>query len=654
MKPYTTSLLSPVRRFTRTVKVGDISIGGDHPVAVQSMTTTPTLDTVATVDQVQRLIEVGCPIVRITTPTMAEAENLPNIRAEMTRRGLSVPLVADVHFLPQVALKACEYVEKVRINPGNFADRKRFEVREYSESEYEEELERIREAFVPLLRKAKERGVVLRIGTNHGSLSDRIMNRFGDTALGMVESALEFVRIAEGEDFRDLVLSMKSSNTQVMIQAYRLLVARMNELSMDYPLHLGVTEAGDGEDGRIKSAVGIGSLLSDGLGDTIRVSLTEDPEREVPVAREIVRLYARSPQPVAVPDATVLEFTPTWDPYSYGRRESTALETGALKLGAGETVRVWTNVPPDDLGAFLLSRGGLDPQPEIVSIEATHRALKPELLASLGPQVSVVLRAGAGTVSDIFSEDVRLDQLSIAPSVAWSSADYMDKLAKMLAGRPLWIRVRRMADIDAGIAFLEASHGRLRTGIEVEGTSLISVGRALAVRLSTLGLSPTIHLHYVAPAGQEEDQTLLQASVEIGSLLCDGIGDSVEVSSLAPVEFNHRLSFNVLQATRLRMSKTEYIACPSCGRTLFDLQSTTARIRNQTSHLKGVKIAIMGCIVNGPGEMADADFGYVGSGPGFVNLYVGKECIERHVPETDADTRLISLIKTHGRWAEPA
>lgn len=627
MLNYVKSLISPTRRKTREVRVGDVVIGGDHSIVIQSMTTTLTTDTKATVDQIERLAKVGCPIVRVTVPGLADVENLPNIRAEMKKRGIRVPLVADVHFLPEIALKACDYMEKVRINPGNFADRKRFVAREYTDAEYAAELNRIGEAFLPILRRAKKNGVALRIGTNHGSLSDRIMNRFGDTPLGMVESALEFVRIAEGEGFRQIVISMKASNPLVMIQAYRLLVARMDEAHMDYPLHLGVTEAGEGEDGRIKSAMGIGALLADGLGDTIRVSLTEDPEFEIPVAERLIRHYSRG----SGASREEKEIQPAWDFFSYERRASEKLVGRTHAVGGKEMVRVRTEAAE------------LEPKADAIVIEKSFPRFKTGL--------SVVLRPSSVSPADLSSKE--FDEISLRPSPAWRETGYLEKFSSFLNGRPLWLRIARASEIETVIDLLKRFEGAVKTGIELEGRELIALGRRVASRFSEARLSPPIHLHFIAGSSETEEDLLIRASVELGSLLCDGIGDSIEVSSSFGPAFNGRLSFNILQAARLRMSKAEYIACPSCGRTLFDLQAATARIREKTNHLKGVKIAVMGCIVNGPGEMADADFGYVGSGPGHINLYVGKECVERQIPEAEADRRLIELIKGHGRWVDP-
>ena len=648
MSSYVKSLTAPVRRKTREVRVGHVPIGGHAPIVVQSMTTPSTLDTKATVDQIERLVNVGCEIVRVTTPSMADADNLPNIRCEMKARKLQVPLVADVHFLPKIALKACDYVEKVRINPGNFADKKRFDIKEYTDSEYQAELERIRETFVPIVRRAKENGVALRIGTNHGSLSDRIMNRYGDTPKGMVESAIEFLEIAEDEGFKEMVLSMKASNTQVMIQAYRLLVKRMDELDMTYPLHLGVTEAGDGEDGRTKSAIGIGSLLQDGLGDTIRVSLTEDPEAEVPVARRLADLYGQGPQPSA-PDQ---EISPPWDFYSYNRRNSQVLRGPVFDLGFGKTVRVRSHVRSSDIHALAQAQK-IEPQIESLAIEDVEIFRKNESVIK-GLKSSVLFRLRQQNVKDVFESGVHFNELSLRPSPGWSTSDYIGKLKDIVKDRPLWMRVGKDADIENLISTWPMFSEHFNVGVEVEGPLLVILARKLVSEMERAKITAPVHLHFRAVPSENEHDVLLRAATEIGSLLCDGIGDSIEASSGHSLEFNHRLAFNILQASRLRMSKTEYIACPSCGRTLFDLQETTARIREKTGHLKGLKIAIMGCIVNGPGEMADADFGYVGSGPGFINLYVGKDCVARKIPQKDADARLIQLIQDHGKWVDPS
>jgi (E)-4-hydroxy-3-methylbut-2-enyl-diphosphate synthase len=530
---YCVSRFAYSRRRSREVQIGNVGVGGDQPIRVQSMTTTRTQDVEATLAQTIRLVEAGCEIVRITAPTVNDSKAIGEIKRRLRALGIQVPLVADIHFSPAAAMEAAEHVEKVRVNPGNFADQKFFRVREYTDAEYAAEIERIEERFAPLVLKCKANGVAMRVGSNHGSLSDRIMNRFGDTPAGMVESALEFVRIARKHDYHDIVLSMKASNPKIMIQAYRLLVARMDAEGLDpYPLHLGVTEAGLGEDGRIKSAVGIGALLDDGLGDTIRVSLTEEPEAEVPVAQRLVAPYNNGFTSAIPAEAERV------DPYSYSRRLTRAVDG----IGGSNTVAV------------------LDPPEESLS---------------------------------------SFDQSSIAT----------------LEQPAHWY--------DAVRAY-----------------------RALA---ATAGDQP-IHLQLTLDGDEEE--VLLRASSVLGSLLCDGIGDAVGLSSPASNEDRSRLLFGILQAAGVRISKTEFVSCPSCGRTLFDLQSTTERIAARTKHLKGVKIAIMGCVVNGPGEMADADFGYVGGSPGHVNLYVGKEVVEKGVPEAEADQRLVDLIRAHGKWVD--
>ncbi len=539
------------RRRTREVAIGSVGVGGEQPIRVQSMTTTRTQDVEGTLAQTVRLIEAGCEIVRITAPTVSDAKAIGEIRRRLLARGLSVPLVADIHFSPAAALEAAEHVDKVRVNPGNFADQKFFRVREYTDADYAAELERIQERFAPLVVKCRDRGVAMRIGSNHGSLSDRIMNRYGDTPAGMVESALEFVRIAEKLRYYDIVLSMKASNPKIMIQAYRLLVARMDQEGMAYPLHLGVTEAGLGEDGRIKSAVGIGALLDDGLGDTVRVSLTEEPEAEIPVAARLVAPYnaglpgARSFARQALPERV--------DPYSYARRRTSAADVG-IAVGDGAPVAV---VEPAE-----------------------------EAFAGGTPRLEAL---------------ARLEQ-----PVAWYDG--------------------------------------------------VRAYRALVARLDHDGDPRPVHLSLAMDEADEPDslEVLLRSATVLGSLLCDGIGDSVGLVAPQSAEERERLLFGILQAASVRITKTEFVSCPSCGRTLFDLQDTTERIRSRTDHLKGVKIAIMGCVVNGPGEMADADFGYVGGSPGHVNLYVGKDVVEKSVPEAEADDRLVQLIKSRGRWVEPA
>jgi len=570
----------PGRRPTREVQTGRTAIGGKNPVRVQSMLTSDTMDTAACVRETLGLVNAGCEIVRITAPTVKDARNLESIRAALLETGCDVPLVADIHFKPEAALEAAKWVEKVRINPGNFADSKKFNIREYTDEEYAAEIGRIRERFAPLVELSQQRGISMRIGTNHGSLSDRIMNRFGDTPLGMVESALEFARIARDLGYHDFVFSMKASNPKVMIQAYRLLVARLDELDRaegdwNYPIHLGVTEAGDGEDGRIKSAIGIGSLLADGIGDTIRVSLTEDSEHEIPVARALVDSIIR----------TKTNFSPwPFDPFSYTRRASQRLEVDGIPLGGPELVRV-------------------------VATQSTWEKLghKLEALGDYKPEI-VLEKSGV----------IEMDPRDLEAVARTNSSP-----------TPLLVTVADSCDLGVIDAF-----------------------RQLASVLDPR--HPILLKDTFSPSGSDFLHNLLTASTNIGSLLCDGIGDAVLIQGESAPGQSLRLAHNILQAAGVRIFKTDYVACPSCGRTLFNLQETTARIKAATAHLKGVKIAIMGCIVNGPGEMADADFGYVGGAPGKVNLYVGKTPVKFHIPQTEAVDRLVDLIKEHNRWVDPA
>ena len=599
------------RRLSREVRVGSVGVGGANPIRVQSMITCDTMDTAASIQQTLDLAAVGCEIVRITAPTVKDAANLQHIVAGLRERGCDVPIVADIHFKPEAAMESAKWVEKVRINPGNYADSKKFKIVEYTDAHYAAELERIRERFTPLVVFLKEHGRALRIGTNHGSLSDRIMNRYGDTPLGMVESALEFARIARDLGFHDFMFSMKSSNPKVMIEAYRLLVARLAEegarergdrssemgdgegdlrtpnsdlpTSWSYPIHLGVTEAGDGEDGRIKSAIGIGSLLSDGIGDTIRVSLTEDSVHEIPVAQALVARAGKMP---LAPGATPTDEL-SYHPFSYARRATGKIERGGFPLGGEELVRVVVRQASFDRIAHKVKSMG-DYQPEII-YEAAH-------IAEIDPR-----ETGAFT--------------QINASIA-----------------PQFVTVCDGLDLP-----------------------VISAFRLLAARLDPR--HPILLKDTLSPSADPHADflpTLLTAATNIGALLCDGIGDAVLVQGEPAPGQSLRLAYNVLQAAGTRIFKTDYVACPSCGRTLFNLQTTTAKIKASTAHLKGVKIAIMGCIVNGPGEMADADFGYVGGAPGKVNLYVGKTPVKFNIPEAEAVDRLQDLIREHGKWVEPA
>ena len=584
------------RRATREVKVGNVGIGGDNPIRVQSMITCDTMDTEASIQQTMELAEAGCEIVRITAPTVKDSRNLEHIVKGLRERGCDVPIVADIHFKPEAAMEAAKWVEKVRINPGNYADSKKFVIREYTDEQYAAELNRIRERFSPLVELCKTRGIAMRIGTNHGSLSDRILNRYGDTPLGMVESALEFARIARDLDYHDFVFSMKASNPKVMIAAYRLLVARLNELGPDwnYPLHLGVTEAGEGEDARIKSAIGIGSLLADGIGDTIRVSLTEDSPHEIPVAKALIENIRNTSNAEHRTPNVELSF----DPFSYQRRATEKIERDGVKLGGDELIRVVVRQANFDKIAHKIDRMG-DYKPEIVYEDANIAAIDPR------------------------------DDAAIAKLNAQQSAQFVTVADEI--DLPMIAAFRLLA------AKLHARHPILLKDVLVGAVDLNGLGRLGSI-------APTSHFL----------QTLLTASTNIGSLLCDGIGDAILVQGEEAPGQALRLSYNILQAAGSRIFKTDYVACPSCGRTLFNLQTTTAKIKAATLHLKGVKIAIMGCIVNGPGEMADADFGYVGGAPGKVNLYVGKTAVKFNIPEAEAVDRLKDLIREHGKWIEPA
>lgn len=585
---YCDSFLEFRRRRTREVIVGDphrggTIIGGDRPVVAQSMITCDTMDTEACIRESLALVEVGCQIVRITAPTVKDAANLRNIVEGLRARGCQVPIVADIHFKPEAAMEAVKWVEKVRVNPGNYADKKKFAVKEYGDEEYAAEVRRVEESFAPLVVEAKKLGRALRIGTNHGSLSDRIMNRWGDTPAGMVESALEFARVCRRLDFHNFVFSMKASNPKVMIECYRLLVARLEELGPDwnYPVHLGVTEAGEGEDGRIKSAIGIGSLLCDGLGETIRVSLTEDSPREIPVCRDLIAQIPSLTTP-SLPLPTPVSRIP-WNPFEYARRESAEADLGMSRCGGENLVRV-------------------------VVTRATFDKVAPKILPK----------------ADVKPEGIYEDL--------------------------------NVQEVDPRSDFTVACDTQLITVRDDVPLPAIAAFRLLAIRLRDLGQRNPILLKDCLsfPATPwSPDVALLRSSVVIGSLLADGLGDAILVRNESGAGQSLRLAFNILQAAGCRSFKTDYVACPSCGRTLFNLQTVTARIKTRTEHLKGVKIAIMGCIVNGPGEMADADFGYVGGAPGKINLYVGKTPVKFNIPEGEAVDRLIDLIREHGKWVDP-
>ena len=666
--PYTASPFAPRRRSSREVRVGDVGVGGSNPIRVQSMTTTDTLDTDGTVAQVEALAGAGCEIVRITAPSRKDAENLGPIARELHRRGVRVPLVADIHYTPGAALIAAEHVEKVRVNPGNYADKKKFEVRDYSDAEYAEQVERAGERFRPLVRRLKELGRALRIGTNHGSLADRILNRFGDTPLGMVESALEFLDVCEDEGYRDVIFSMKASNTQVAIQAYRLLAARLAERrpgEPGYPLHVGVTEAGDGADGRIKSAIGIGALLEDGLGDTIRVSLTESPVAEVPVAAALARraeaLWAAGTPAPEAPGAAFCD-----DPYAHRRRATRPLG----ELGGSHPVRVElrlgaVTLHPEQLAAEL--DAALTAQPDLAceglgfdlhdGAELARLEQLREALAALGRSLPIVVRTesrhlelgrAAGCQRWVVPVGALVEDADLR-AAAESARRSRTPLEWQLRTDPKQVTglVDRVLDASAA-AQLE------NFAVSVEAEPAVHAVRAAAARLRARGGADVpIVLRHRRQADAADEAHLLDLAVGLGAPLCDGIGDAVVLDAGSDPGRALDLAYRVLQGARLRTTRTEFISCPSCGRTLFDLEETTARIKARTEHLPGVKIAVMGCIVNGPGEMADADFGYVGSGPGTVNLFVGHECVERHVPASEATDRLVDLIRDHGRWVEP-
>ena len=656
IKKYCNSLTEYSRYKTREVKIGDVPLGGNNPIRIQSMTITDTMNTIATVEQTIRMVEAGCEYVRITAPSMNEARNLENIKKELRARGYTVPLIADIHFTPNAAELAARIVEKVRINPGNYVDKKKFEQFEYTDQEYQEELDRIRERFTPLVKVCKEYGTAMRIGTNHGSLSDRIMNRFGDTPLGMVESALEFVRICEELDYHSIVLSMKASNPQVMVQAYRLLIQKMEEEGMSYPIHLGVTEAGGGEDGRIKSAVGIGALLEDGIGDTIRVSLTEDPEYEVPVAISLADRYKNRPNHIPIKPITEIPI----DPINYKRRETFEVS------GIGGS-----NVPV--VVADYSSRK-ISSQKDLTDIG--YKYDEPSDKWYLADAAADIIYLGKQNIIFDIPENLKL----IIDYDEWNKLDSKklrypllmknEYLTTTSISEQLKFLQLKFIDFDNELSAKIKSDQKLVLVIETDNEHAMAELRRFFFELINQGIkNPVIikrdyHNHSL-------DEVRLYSSTDFGGLLIDGLGDGVwlcaktkqvepgyvsklTIAKESDQKFFNRTLFGILQATRTRISKTEYIACPSCGRTLFDLQETTEMIRKRTEHLKGVKIAIMGCIVNGPGEMADADYGYVGSGVDKITLYRGKDIIKRSVPSTHAVDELIALIKEDGNWSESA
>ncbi len=677
MELYCESLSKYQRLKTLEVKIGDLLLGNFHPIRVQTMTTTDTMDTMATVEQSIRCIEAGAEMVRITAPSKKEAENLLNIKNELRKRGYATPLVADIHFTPNAAEIAARIIEKVRVNPGNYVDKKKFEQIEYTNAEYAEEIDRIRERFTPLVKICKQYGTAMRIGTNHGSLSDRIMSRYGDTAIGMVESAMEFLRIARGENYHNIVLSMKSSNPQVMVQAYRLLIqSMMNEFAVCYPLHLGVTEAGDGEDGRIKSAIGIGSLLEDGIGDTIRVSLTEDPEYEIPVCKDLVKRYTNRQSAI-------------------GNQQS-AMSKGQGAIGNGQLEKIQLPYSPFEYRrreTFAVDNIGAKQVPVVIADLSKIDKITPDHLQSIGYTYHEAL--DKWNISDaaadyIFSGNQLLpfslpgtlkvitypDTWALAPDKTkyfpiYGDSDYLTATTKSPVLNFVMIDCNDAIPYDyAQLEKIGSDHTVVICLSSTEQNALQQV-RQVFIELLTRSVKNPVVLITDSNC-QTTDEHLIHFATETGALFLDGFGDGICLgySSKAQItnakatgrtylevkdnyQFTNNTAFSILQATRTRISKTEYISCPSCGRTLFDLQETTAKIRSVTNHLKGVKIAIMGCIVNGPGEMADADFGYVGSGPGKITLYRGKEVVKRNVNSEVAVEELILLLKEHEAWIEP-
>jgi (E)-4-hydroxy-3-methylbut-2-enyl-diphosphate synthase len=641
------SLKSYSRFKTREVKVGATSIGGQNPIRLQSMTTTDTMDTQATVAQSIRMIEAGCELVRITAPSKSEAENLLNIKNELQGKGYSAPLVADIHFTPNAAEIAAKIVEKVRVNPGNYADKKKFEEIDYTKEGYEKELTRIKSKFTPLVLICKQHGTAIRIGTNHGSLSDRIMSFYGDSPLGMVESAMEFLRICRDEDYHEIVLSMKASNTQVMVQAYRLLNAKMIAEGMNYPLHLGVTEAGDGEDGRIKSAVGIGTLLEDGLGDTIRVSLTEDPEFEIPVAAALANRYQTQDTRHKISEIqttlTDKDIDELYNPFEYSRRHTNEI----INIGGKNVPRVLADFSKNEkITAANLFAVGYNYSVNLDKWNLTDQACD-------------YLYVGDNTIEFEIPGTLGL----IYNSEKWKTLNNAERSYPLFCGSEIFESEKTHPVLN----FVSVDHKTLTHEYiaKIKNTKNIvlvfdtfhQLAMAdlrlmfLLIKKHGCELPVIIKRNYT---DLKDDEFQLYSATDCGALLIDGFGDGIWLKTIncSNPQLTNRTAFGILQATRTRISKTEYISCPSCGRTLFDLQETTQKIRSVTDHLKGIKIGIMGCIVNGPGEMADADYGYVGVGVGKISLYKGKEVVKKNVPSENAVNELINLIKEHGDWVE--
>ena len=689
--PYCISRYYAQRILTREVRIGNTAVGGENPIRIQSMTTTPTQDIQATVKQSLALAEAGCEIIRITAPNKKAAQALGPIAQALKDAHCHVPLVADIHFLPSAAMEAAKHVDKVRINPGNYADNKKFAVKEYTDSAYAQELERLHEVFTPIVLRCKELGRAMRIGTNHGSLSDRIMNRYGDTPHGMVESALEFIRIAESHNYHDICLSLKASNPKVMIEAYRLAVSKMHTHGMNYPLHLGVTEAGDGEDARIKSAIGIGTLLNDGIGDTIRVSLTEDPVHEIPVAQALaqkaMKLWSKNPQKQDTPLSTNPDQI---DPYSFTRNLTQPIKLNSLKDSSNQTATyaIGATHPPR---IVIKAHHPLEDYATLIQtickhqIQAKENKLEGLLLEINTPQDLehfTQLHQALETIIPFFvlelSPEIDLEHLEnaelpktpnaliLTQTLDKTDAHYATQLLKFCRDRQQLFALNAQAqDIENSIGPILSKMGTDNLILTTQANSesaqpfIHPTGHYRALLQTTKTHFPNTpiwirntHSNSIAPEDYFSDR-LLESSILTGNLLCDGIGDLISIENEPTLEQAIPLAYNILQGARARITKTEFVACPSCGRTLFDLQSVTQRIRAKTDHLKGVTIAIMGCIVNGPGEMADADFGYVGGAPDKINLYIGKTCVEYNVPADQALDRLIDLIKQESKWVDP-
>ncbi|UKN00603.1 (E)-4-hydroxy-3-methylbut-2-enyl-diphosphate synthase [Paracrocinitomix mangrovi] len=636
--PYCYSLTNYQRINTLEVMVGNVGVGGDNPLRLQSMTTTDTLDTKASVEQAIEMIKAGCEIVRFTAPSIKEAENLSAIKQELVDLGYNQPLVADIHFTPNAAEIAAKYVEKVRVNPGNYADKKKFEVHEYTDEAYDAILQQLKEKFSPLVILCKELGRSMRIGTNHGSLSDRIMSKYGDTPLGMVESALEFVDICEDHEYYDIIISMKSSNPQVMVQAYRLLMSRMLDRGRVYPLHLGVTEAGEGEDGRIKSAVGIGTLLEDGLGDTIRVSLTEAPEAEIPVARMLADRYSN--RDINVPE---IDFELPYNPFEYTKRKTRTVQN----IGDHNFPVVVADLSHlnEIKPAHLFAYG------YVYHVNEDKWTIKEQAVDYIYTGNIIPDFELPGTLSVICNSSKWTEKNQVYP--LHSSDNYENNSNKSESINFIEVNALELDKIDRLTNVLNNDKTAVLF-VHAKAKNSIFGMRRFFIELMHLGIDIPVIMNYHYRQIDEE-QFRLFAATDFGAHLIDGKGDGLMISAqhVASPQMITSTAFGILQATRTRISKTEYISCPSCGRTLFDLQETTAKIRNKTKHLKGLKIGIMGCIVNGPGEMADADYGYVGSGKGKINLYKEKEVVKRNIPEADALEELIDLIKSDGEWIDP-